>query len=108
MLPPIVRTKSRGPWRLNRFRRPVFGWLQLALWLFMAVNPLRLAWAVYVPTAANDPYWLPVNGNDPEPQSGPDLSDDGVGHPQWWDQFQTAVGNGTIFWWGGGNFLIDG
>src|SRR5579872_6591085 len=93
---------------LIRCRRPVFGWAQLIAAILMLIQPAFVARSVYVPDSSGNPYWLPLNGSDSEPTSGPDWSDDGSGNPEWREQYQAAVDAGQIVWWGGGTFLING
>src|ERR1700722_2338832 len=99
--------RSRRP-LLSRYRKPIFGWLQLAVLILLILEPLRTTRAVYVPDNYGNPYWFPLNASDTAPSNGPDWSDDGSGNPQWRDQYQAAVDAGQIAWWGGGNFLVDG
>ena len=82
----------------------MIGWLQLMVMLSLMLPPVTVTRAIYVPDGGGNPYWLPLNSNDPEPPGGPDWNDDGYGSPNWWVEYQAAANSGTIVWWGGGDF----
>ncbi|MBL9143718.1 MAG: hypothetical protein JNM99_08555 [Verrucomicrobiaceae bacterium] len=78
--------------------------------MFPPNSPVR---ALYVPGSNGDPLWQPMLNPDPEP-SGPDwspmLDPEGnpVGKPVWLTQFEAARDNGSIAFWQGGTWAIDG
>ena len=96
---------------LIRFRSPLAGWMQIMAFTVFWLQPLIPTHAVYVPddSGAQPPYyWVPTWDGDNAPGS-PDFNDaDGNGVPDWRDQFNAAAANGTLAWWGGGTFTIDG
>jgi hypothetical protein len=90
------------------FRRPSVGWLQFLIILFWTISPAIRTSAIYIPDAANNPYWLPLTPYD-FASGGPDTGDtDSNGMTDWHDSFQGAANNGTLTWWGGGSFLVNG
>ena len=97
---------------LERFRKPWIGYAQLLTTLMWVFQPLPRSRAVYVPdvSGAQPPYyWVPTSANDSEPSSGPNFDDaDSNGIPDWRDDFNNTAANGTLAWWGGGNFMVSG
>ena len=79
-----------------------------AFWL----QPLIPSHAVYVPDDSGPQppyYWVPTYSGDTEPSGGPNLNDeDGNGIPDWQDQFNAAIANGSLAWWSGGTYLLNG
>ena len=67
--------------------------------------------AVFAPdeTGLNPSYWVPMFPGDAQPAGGPDTGDANAnGIADWADQFQAAMSTGTLAWWGGGSFIVDG
>ena len=95
--------------RLSHFRRPAIGWLQFFIVLFWTISPAIRTNAIYVPDSAGNPYWLPEAPSYAGPPGVPDYSDNNQnGTADWQDNFQDNVNNGTLTWWAGGSFMVDG
>ncbi len=83
----------------------------LGFWvvLILCLLPLSPARAIYVPDEHGNPVWFPLAGEPVTPTDYPALQDlDQNGYADWVDTFQTAVTSGTVNYWQGGTFRIDG
>ena len=94
---------------LRRFRSPFVAWVQMAAMVFWWCEPVLRTHAIYVPDENQNPVWVPLPGESPSAPYGPNTADaDQNGVPDWIDDFNTATANGTVNYWQGGTFIVDG
>ncbi len=114
--PSNIGSVTRAPSLLSRCRRPAVGWLQLLVILFWIFVPALRTNAIYVPDSTGNPYWVPLTYADTKPSGGPDMGNSNNSqYPAWYSQFQVAVNDSSLVWWGGGSsdyygypYVIDG
>ena len=96
--------------RLKCFPRPVAFWKQIVYVLCWLYHGIPSAQALWIPDDSGAPtIWLQVTGEPATAPFTPVMEDqDGNGVADWSDAFQAAIAAGTINYWSGGTFMIDG
>lgn len=93
---------------LPRYRKP---WVAGGLYVVMLCWALEapVVRGIYVPNFNGDPEWAQLPGESWEPSYPADTADaDENGMPDWKDAFYANVANGTLAYWQGGTWVIDG